>query len=89
MKMAININIDNFQIMCLKIKIGINIITEVEEWVSKLEDRLVEINAEEQNKDKIMKRTQTSETILNASPTNTGEDVEKREPSCTVGGNVN
>ena len=75
--------------MCLKIKIGINIITEVEEWVSKLEDRLVEINAEEQNKDKIMKRTQTSETILNASPTNTGEDVEKREPSCTVGGNVN
>ena len=70
-------------------KNGINGITEAEEWVSKLEDRLMEINAEEQNKDKIMKRSQTSETILNTSPTNTGEDVEKRERSCTVGGNVN
>ena len=85
-----NINIDNFQIMGLKIKIEeSNRITKAEEWVSKLEDRSMEINADEQNKDKIMKRTQTSETILNTPPTNTGEHVEKRQPSCTVGGNVN
>ena len=27
--------------------------------------------------------------IKNSKTINTGEDVEKREPSCTVGGNVN
>ena len=44
-------------------KNGINRITEAEECVSKLEHRLMEINAEQQNKDKIMKRTQTSDNI--------------------------
>ena len=31
-------------------------ITEAEEWISELEDRMVEITAEEQNKRKGMKR---------------------------------
>ena len=31
-------------------------ITEAEEWISELEDRMVEITAEEQNKGKRMKR---------------------------------
>ena len=35
-------------------------ITEAEEWINELEDRLVEITAEEQNKWKIMKRIQDS-----------------------------
>ena len=36
---------------------GINrSITEAEEWISELEFRMVEITAEEQNKDKRMKR---------------------------------
>ena len=36
---------------------GINsIITEAEEWISDLEDRMVELSAAEQNKDKRMKR---------------------------------
>ena len=40
---------------------GINSrITEAEEQISKLEDRMVEITAEEWNKEKIMKRTEDS-----------------------------
>ena len=35
-------------------------ITEAEEWISKLEDRMVEITAEEQNKGKGMKRIEES-----------------------------
>ena len=38
---------------------GINSrITEAEEWISDLEDRMVEINAAEQNKEKRMKRNE-------------------------------
>ena len=33
-----------------------NRITEAEEWTSELEDRMVEVTAEEQNKEKRMKR---------------------------------
>ena len=33
-----------------------NRITEAEEWISELEDKMVEITAEEQNKEKRMKR---------------------------------
>ena len=40
---------------------GINSrITEAEEQISELEDRMVEITAEERNKEKIMKRTEDS-----------------------------
>ena len=40
---------------------GINSrISEAEEWISELEDRIVEITAEEQNKVKRMKRTEDS-----------------------------
>ena len=35
-------------------------ITEAEEWISELEDRMVEITAEEQNKGKRMKRIEES-----------------------------
>ena len=35
-------------------------ITEAEEWISELEDKMVEITAEEQNKGKRMKRTEDS-----------------------------
>ena len=35
-------------------------IIEAEEWISKLEDRMVEITAEEQNKEKGMKRIEES-----------------------------
>ena len=35
-------------------------ITEAEEWISELEDRMVEITAEEQNKRKGMKRIEES-----------------------------
>ena len=35
-------------------------ITEAEEQISELEDRMVEITAEEWNKEKIMKRTEDS-----------------------------
>ena len=35
-------------------------ITKAEEWISKLEDRMVEITAEEQNKEKGMKRIEES-----------------------------
>ena len=35
-------------------------ITEVEEWISELEDRMVEITAKEQNKGKGMKRIEES-----------------------------
>ena len=35
-------------------------ITEAEEWISKLEDRMVEITAEDQNKGKRMKRIEDS-----------------------------
>ena len=37
-----------------------NRITEAEEWISELEDKMVEITAEEQNKEKIMKRIEGS-----------------------------
>ena len=38
---------------------GINIrITEAEEWISDLEDRMVEFTAAEQNKEKRMKRNE-------------------------------
>ena len=40
---------------------GINTkITEAEEWISKLEDRVVEITAMEQNKEKRIKRNEDS-----------------------------
>ena len=40
---------------------GINSrITEAEEWISELEDRMVEITAMEQNKEKRMKRNEDS-----------------------------
>ena len=39
---------------------GTNRITEAEEWISKLEDRVVEITAEEHNKGKGMKRIEES-----------------------------
>ena len=48
---------------------GINSrISEAEEWISELEDKMVGITAEKQNKVKIMKRAedQTSGTISNA-----------------------
>ena len=35
-------------------------ISEAEEWISELEDRLVEITAEEQNKGKRLKSTENS-----------------------------
>ena len=35
-------------------------ITKTEEWISGLEDRMVEITAEEQNKEKRMKRNEDS-----------------------------
>ena len=38
-------------------------ITETEEWISELEDRMVEITANEKSKEKTMKRNETvSET---------------------------
>ena len=37
-----------------------NTITEAEEWISELEDRMVEITAKEQNKEKRMKRIEDS-----------------------------
>ena len=51
---------------------GINSrITEAEEWISDLEDKIVEITIAEQNKEKRMKRlrtvSETSGTTLNAS----------------------
>ena len=51
---------------------GINSrITEAEEWINELEDRIVEITAEEQTKGKRMKKIEDSlrdiETILNTS----------------------
>ena len=50
------------QLMKLKITLeGINSkISEAEEWISELEDKLVEITSEEQNKVKRMKRTEES-----------------------------
>ena len=33
---------------------------EIEEWLSKLENRMVGITAEEQNKGKVMKRTENN-----------------------------
>ena len=50
---------------------GINSrISETEEWISELEDKMVEITSEEQNKVKRMKRartvSETSGTISNA-----------------------
>ena len=39
---------------------GTNRITEAEEWISELEDRMLEITAEEQNKGKRMKRIEDS-----------------------------
>ena len=37
-----------------------NRITEAEEWISELEDRMVEITANEQSKEKTMKRNEDS-----------------------------
>ena len=46
---------------------GINSrITKAEEWISKLEDKMVEITATEQNKEKRMKRTEDSIRDLSA-----------------------
>ena len=56
-------------------------ITEAEEWISDLEDIMVEFNAVEQNKEKRMKTAQeTSGTTLNV-PTFAlqGSQKEKRE----------
>ena len=39
---------------------GINRIIEAEEWISELEDRMVEITTMEQNKEKRMKRNEDS-----------------------------
>ena len=39
---------------------GINRITEAEEWISDQEDRMVEITAAEQNKEKRMERNEDS-----------------------------
>ena len=39
---------------------GINRVTEEEEWISDLEDKIVEITTGEQNKEKRMKRTEDS-----------------------------
>ena len=38
--------------------------TEAEEWISELEDRMVEITAAEQNKEKKMKRNEDSQRNL-------------------------
>ena len=38
--------------------------TEAEEWISELEDRMVEITAAEQNKEKKMKRNEDSQRDL-------------------------
>ena len=63
---------------------GINRITEAEEWISDQEDRMVEITAAEQNKEKRMERNEDSLRDLwdniNA-PTFTlyGSQKEKRE----------
>ena len=44
---------------------GINSrITEAEEWISDLEDKIVEITTAEQNKEKRMKRIEDSRTDL-------------------------
>ena len=47
-----------------------NRITDAEEWISELEDKMVEISAKEQNKEKRMKElktiSETSGTTLNA-----------------------
>ena len=49
-----------------------NRINEAEEWISELEDRLVEVTAAEQNKEKRMKRNEDSPetpgTALNKPP---------------------
>ena len=37
-----------------------NRITEAEEWIGELEDRMMEITSKEQNKEKKMKRTEDS-----------------------------
>ena len=77
---------------------GINSrITEVEVQISDLEDKIVKITTTEQNKEKRRKRSEDSlrdfwDNIKHTNiqiTINTGEGVEKREPSCTVGGNVN
>ena len=39
---------------------GINTITEAEVWITKLEDRVMEITATEQNKEKRMKTSEDS-----------------------------
>ena len=69
---------------------GINSrITEAEEWISDLEDRIVEITAAEQNKEKRMKRNEDSLRDLwnNIKRTNIriigvpeGEERERKEP---------
>ena len=55
----------------LKILEGINSrISEAEEQISELEDKMVAITSEEQNKVKRMKRTETSGTLSNAATSN-------------------
>ena len=40
-----------------------NRITEAEEWIGELEDKMVEITAKEQNKEKRMKRRQSQRPL--------------------------
>ena len=66
---------------------GINSrISETEEWISEMEDKMVEVNSEEQNKVKRMKKTEDSLRDLwdNIKRTNTGitgvpEEEEKKK----------
>ena len=61
-ELKINIQRQTIQLLKLKnILEGINSrISETEEWISELEDKMVEITSEEQNKVKRMKRTEDS-----------------------------
>ena len=53
---------------------GINSrIAEAEEWISELEDKMVEVTSEEQNKVKRMRRTEDSLRDLNNSNASTFE----------------
>ena len=65
---------------------GTNRITEAEEWISELEDRMLEITAEEQNKGKRMKRIEDSLRDLwddikcsNIQVTGVSEEEEKKK----------
>ena len=59
-------------------------ITEAEEWINELEDKMVEITAREQNKEKIMKRIEDSlrdlwDTIKHSNIQITGVPEEKEK----------